>query len=46
MDFDDDMEADIDKWIEDKKKYNEQELNIDEILNGFEEKLEIGEHPQ
>ena len=45
MDFDDDMEADIDRWIEDKKKYNEQELNIDEILNGFEEKLEIGSIP-
>ena len=45
MDFDDDMEDDIDKWIEEKKKYNEKELNIDEILNGFEEKLEIGSIP-
>ena len=41
-DFDDDVEDDLDKWIEEKKIYSEKELNIDEILNGFEEKLEIG----
>ena len=33
---------DIDDWIEEKKKCNEEEFDVDKILSGFDEKLEIG----